>query len=84
MVIHISIIILRHILYLVYWCPCLSLGQFMTCLYDLYFIFSLFHYHYLYDVIKTDPVLVFCIFFRMSSRCLLECLLDGNVDEESE
>ena len=38
---HIAVIILRHILYLVYLCPCLGLGQFMSCLCDLFFIFSL-------------------------------------------
>ena len=40
-ILHIAVIILRHILYLVYLCPCLGLGQFMSCLCDLFFIFSL-------------------------------------------
>ena len=39
--IYITIIIQRHILYLVYLCPFLGLGLFMLYLYDLFFIFSL-------------------------------------------
>ena len=37
----ISIIILRHILYLIYYCPCLHLCLFELHLRDLFFIFSL-------------------------------------------
>ena len=39
--IHITIITLRHILQLVYLCPCLVVGLFMSQLCDLLFIFSL-------------------------------------------
>ena len=39
--IHIVIITLKHILYLVYLCPCLGLGLFMSYLCDLFFIFIL-------------------------------------------
>ena len=39
--IDITIIIWRHILYLVYLCPCQRLGLFMSYLLDLFFIFSL-------------------------------------------
>ena len=39
--IHITIIILRHILYLVYLRPCLALGLFMSYLCDLFSIFCL-------------------------------------------
>ena len=39
--IHITIILLRHILYLVYLCPCLGLGLLMSYLCDPFFIFSL-------------------------------------------
>ena len=39
--IHKTIIILRHILYLVHLCPCLGLGLIMSYLCDLFFIFSL-------------------------------------------
>ena len=38
--IHITIIISRHILYIVYLCPYLCLGVFMSYLLDLFFIFS--------------------------------------------
>ena len=45
--IHISIIILRHFLYLLYLCPCLDLGLFMSYLLDLFsiliFIFIMFN-----------------------------------------
>ena len=37
--IHISIIIVRHFLYLLYLCLCLNLGLFMSYLCDLFFIF---------------------------------------------
>ena len=37
----VTIVILRHILYLVYLCPCLSLGLFTSYLCDLLFSFSL-------------------------------------------
>ena len=36
--IHISVIILRHFLYLLYLCPCLDLGLFMSYICDLFFI----------------------------------------------
>ena len=60
------VIVLRHILYLVYLCLCLGLGQFMSYLCDLSFYFEPhFYCHKLYNVIKTDT-LAFCAFFRMS------------------
>ena len=37
--IHITIILLRQFLYLLYLCPCLDLGSFMSYLCDLFFIF---------------------------------------------
>ena len=37
--IHISVIILRHFLYLLYLCPCLDLGLFLSYICDLFFIF---------------------------------------------
>ena len=39
--IHIPIIVMRHILYLFYFCPCLGRSLFMSYLYDQFFIFSL-------------------------------------------
>ena len=38
--IHTTINILRYILYLVYLCPCLGPGPFMSCICDSFFIFS--------------------------------------------
>ena len=38
---YLTIILLRHIFYLVYLCPCLGLGLFMSYLCDLFFIFRL-------------------------------------------
>ena len=40
--IYITIMILRHILYLVYLCPCLGLNQFMSYLCDSFFLLLLF------------------------------------------
>ena len=64
--IHITIIILRHILYLVYLCPCLRLGLFMPYLWSTFHFQLNFHYIESYNLIETDKI-VFCIFFRMSS-----------------
>ena len=61
--IHITIIILRYILYLVYLCP--ALGLFLSHLYNIFFIFSLiFIVINLYNVIKRDA-LAFCTFFKI-------------------
>ena len=58
--IHITIITLRHTLYLVY----LNLGLYMLYPCDLFFHFqSHFHCHYSYNSIKTDT-LAFSSFFR--------------------
>ena len=82
--IYITIIILRHILYLVYLCPCLGLNQFMSYLCDSFFFFFNFqpHFqcHWSHNAIKANA-LVFSTFFRMS--CLLLFLVH-NVDEESK
>ena len=72
--IHMTIIILRHILYLVYLAPCLGLGLFMWCLCDLFFIFSLiFIAINLITSLKQMHFLEYILLF-----------LDDNVDEESE
>ena len=77
--IHITIIILRHILYLVYFCLCLGLGLFMSYLCDLLFIFSL-----IFIVINhlTSLKQTHLLFVYFSEYLLL--FLDDNVDEESE
>ena len=54
--IHISIIILKHFLYLLYLCPCLDVGLFMSYLCNFFFSFSssfLLTYFF------------FCLFFRI-------------------
>ena len=77
--IHIAIIILRHILYLVYWCPCLGLAKFILYLRDLFFIFN-FIFIVINRVTSLKQMYLFFVHF-------LECLilfLDDNVNEESE
>ena len=42
---HMSIIVAKHVLHLLYLCPCLHLGLFMSYRFDLFFRFHLnFHY----------------------------------------
>ena len=78
--IHITIIILRHTLYLVYLCLCLGLGLFMSYLCDLFSIFSLIFIVIYHEVSLKQTQLFFCSFFRIS----FIIFLDDNVDEESE
>ena len=76
---HITIIILRYILYLVYLCPCLGFGLFMSYICDLFFIFSL-------AFIIINPITSLKqthLFFAHFLEYLL-LLLDDNVYEESE
>ena len=77
--IHKSIIILRHFLYLLHLCTCLDLGLFMSCQCDLilFFIFILIKINRL--ILWTQRHLFFCLFFRM---CPI--VLDDHVDEEYE
>ena len=62
-----SIIILRHFLYLLYLCPYLGLGRFMSYLWDLFFIFiSIFSM--INRIISWKQThLFFCLFFRICS-----------------
>ena len=58
--IHKSIIILRHFLYLLYLCPCL----------DLWSVWSVFHFHFHFHMINhiiswKQTHLFFCLFFRI-------------------
>ena len=71
--IHLSIIILRH-LYLLYLLPCLDLGLFMLYLCDLFFIFIL---TFIMDNCMNTDKLVLSLIFQ---NVLL--FLDDNVDEE--
>ena len=75
--IHIIIIILRHVLYLLYLCPCLDLGLFMSYLCDLFFIFIFILI--MINRMNTDALVLLLIF---SEYVLL--FLDDNVGEECE
>ena len=75
--IHTAIIILRLILYLVYLCPYPGLG--LSCLFDLFFIFSLI-FIVIYHITSFKQTYLFFVHF--SEYHLL--FLDENVDEENE
>ena len=77
--IHITIIILRHILYLVYLSPCVGLDLRMSYLCDQFFIFSL-----IFIVINhaTSLKQMHLLFVHFLEYPLL--FLDDNMDEESE
>ena len=77
--IHITIIILRYILHLVYLCPSLGLSLFMTYLSDLFFIFSL-----TFTVINRITSLKQTHLFFVHFLEYLLLFSDDNVDEESE
>ena len=77
--IHIIIIILKHILYLPYLSPCLGLGLFMSYLCDLFFIVSL-----IFIVINSTISLKQAHMFFVHFLKYLLLFLDNNVDEESE
>ena len=72
--IHITITILRPILFLVYLCPCLGLGLFMSNLCDLFFIFSLIFIVIIHITLFKHTYLLFRIF----------PITSDNVDEESK
>ena len=77
--IHITIIILRHILCLVYLCPCLGLGVFMSYLCGLFFKFSL-----IFTIINhISTFKQRYLLFEHFLECLL-LFLDDKVDEESK
>ena len=63
--INISIIIPRHFLYLLYLCPCLDLGLFMSYLCDLFFIFT-FIFIMINRIISWIQIqFSFCLFLRI-------------------
>ena len=63
--IHISIIIVRQVICLLYLCPCLDLGLFMSYLCDIFFI-SIFIFIMINRIISLIQThLFFCSFFRM-------------------
>ena len=65
--IHITIITLWCILYLVYLCPCLDLGQLMSYLCDLFLILSLIFIFINHITTLKQTYLLFVHCFRMSS-----------------
>ena len=76
---YITVIMLRYILYLVYLCPYLGLGLFMSYICDLFFIFSLvFVVINHITSLKQTPL----SFVHFSEYLLL--FLDDNMDEKSE
>ena len=77
--IHITIIISRNILYLVYSCPCLGLGLFMSYLCDLFFFFSLIFIVINHITSLKQMHLLFVQFLEY-----LPLFLDDNVDKESK
>ena len=63
--IHKSIIILRHFLYLLYLCPCLFLGLFLSYLCDLFFIVIFFFMMITCIISRIQTYIFFCLFFRV-------------------
>ena len=76
--IYITIIILRHILYLAYLCLFLGLGLFMSYLCDLFYIFSIF-FVVINHMTSFRQTLVFLIFLEY-----LLIFLDDNEDDVNE
>ena len=76
---HIIIIVLRHILYLVHLCPCLGLVLFMPYLCDLFFIFSFLFIIINHIISLKQRHLFFAHFLEY-----LILVLDHNMDEERE
>ena len=76
--INISIIIVRHFLYLLYLCPCIDSGQFISYLCDLFFIF-IFICIMINRLISWTQTHCFAYYLKYA---LL--FLDDNVDEECE
>ena len=63
--IHISMIILRHVLYLLCLCPRLDLGLFMSYLCDSFLIFIFIFIMINRIILWTQIHLFFCLFFRI-------------------
>ena len=74
-----TIIIPRHILYLVYLCPCVGLGLFMLYLYVLFFIFSL-----IFIVMNHITSLKHLHLFFVHFLEYLLLFLDDHVDEKKK
>ena len=70
---------MRHILHLLYLCPCLGLGLYISYICDLFFIFSLI-FIVINHIISIKQTYLF--FVRLLEYLLL--ILDDNVHEENE
>ena len=68
--IHLAIIMLKHILYLVYLGPCLGLGLFMLHLCNLFFIFSLI-FIIINHITSFRQTHLFFVYFFCISRIIL-------------
>ena len=77
--IHMTFILLKHIIYVVYSCPYLGLGLFMPHLFDLFFISSLI-FTVINHITSFKQMYLFLIHFLE----YLLLFLNDNVDEESE
>ena len=75
--IHVSMIIVRHFLYLLYLYPCLNLGLFMLYVCDLFFIFILIFIMINRTISRIQTYLFFCLLLWYALW-----FLDENVDEE--
>ena len=78
-VFHTTIIIMKHILYLAYFCPCLGLVLDMLYLFDPFLIYSLVFIIINHIILPKQMHLFFAHFLS----CLL-IVLDDNMDEESD
>ena len=76
--IHMTIIILRHFLYFLYWSPCLNPDLFMSYLWDLFVFFVIISI----IINKSHEYRHICSFAYFLEYALL--FLDGNVDEKCE
>ena len=73
---HISVIVQRHFLHLLYLCSCLDIGLSMSYLCDLFFIF----------IFILQTYFFFCLFFRICTRIFGWWMKNvmKNVDEDCE
>ena len=67
--IHVSIVIMRHFLYLLYLCPCLSMSRPRS--FPIAFMWSIFHFHLhfhynlSYNLMNTDALVLLLVLFTL-------------------
>ena len=76
--IHVRIIIVIHFLYLLYLCPCLDLGLFMSYLCDLFFIFIFIFIKINRIVSWIQTYLFFCLFDVSYYFWMITCMKNVN------